>query len=356
LKAARKKTREIKLGGLGIGGRNPVSVQSMTKSKITDTSGIKKEIKELISCGCEVVRVAVPDEDAVGQLEKLIGSGVFKVPVVADIHFDNRLAIGCIDAGADGIRINPGNIGGYERTAEVIKAAKGKGVAIRIGINSGSIDKKVLKKNNGDIPASMVESAMENVRLMEDLDFFNFKISAKASSVTDTIEVYRAISGKCSYPLHLGVTEAGALVRGIVKSSVGLGVLLAEGIGDTIRVSLTGRSLDEVRVGRLILASLGLKRDMVDIVSCPTCGRTTVDLPAIVEEVEMMAAGVNKKLKLAIMGCIVNGPGEARDADLGIAFGKKKAAVFLKGAVIKRVEKNKVLEEFKKEFNKLILT
>lgn len=356
MKAARKKTREIKLGGLGIGGRNPVSVQSMTKSKITDTSGIKKEIKELISCGCEVVRVAVPDEDAVGQLEKLIGSGVFKVPVVADIHFDNRLAIGCIDAGADGIRINPGNIGGYERTAEVIKAAKGKGVAIRIGINSGSIDKKVLKKNNGDIPASMVESAMENVRLMEDLDFFNFKISAKASSVTDTIEVYRAISGKCSYPLHLGVTEAGALVRGIVKSSVGLGVLLAEGIGDTIRVSLTGRSLDEVRVGRLILASLGLKRDMVDIVSCPTCGRTTVDLPAIVEEVEMMAAGVNKKLKLAIMGCIVNGPGEARDADLGIAFGKKKAAVFLKGAVIKRVEKNKVLEEFKKEFNKLILT
>ncbi|TET49199.1 MAG: flavodoxin-dependent (E)-4-hydroxy-3-methylbut-2-enyl-diphosphate synthase [Actinomycetota bacterium] len=351
----RKKTKQINLGRLKIGGSSPISVQSMTKSKISNTAAIKGEIKDLINCGCEVIRIAVPDGDAVLCLGKLMDQGLFTdVPVIADIHFDYRLALDCIEAGVDGIRINPGNIGGAERTAKVVEAAKKNAVAIRIGINSGSIDKKILKKNKGILRDSMIESAMENIRIMENLGFYNFKISAKASSVLDTISVYRAISKKTDYPLHLGVTEAGPMFRGSIKSSVGLGVLLAEGIGDTIRVSLTERSVEEVRAGYLILSSLGLRAMGVDIISCPTCGRTRVDLPEMVREVEAMTEGIKDDLKLAVMGCIVNGPGEAKDADLGIAFGKDKAALFLNGSVIKRVEKNRVIDEFRKELKKLV--
>jgi len=357
MKIQRKKTRKIKLGGLEIGGGSPVSVQSMTKSKISNTAAIKDEIKELIDCGCEVIRIAVPDKEAVQDIRKLVDDKLFTdVPVVADIHFDYRLALESIEAGVDGIRINPGNIGGGERTAKVVEAAKNSGIAIRIGINSGSIDKKILKKNKGILKCSMVESAMENIRIMEKLGFYNFKISAKASSVMDTISVYRAISEKTQVPLHLGVTEAGPMFRGSIKSSVGLGVLLADGIGDTIRVSLTERSPEEVRAGYLILSSLELRAMGIDIVSCPTCGRTRVDLPEIVREVESMTTGVKNDLKLAIMGCIVNGPGEAKDADLGIAFGKDKAALFLKGSVLKRVSKDMIIGEFRKELKKLIET
>ena len=353
----RKKTRKIKLGGLDIGGGSPVSVQSMTKSKINDTAVIKNEIKELIVCGCEVIRIAIPEKEAIQDLKRLIGDGLFTdVPVVADIHFDYRLALECIEAGVDGIRINPGNIGGFERTVKVIEAAKNSGIAIRIGINSGSIDKKILKKNKGNLRESMVESALENIKIMEILGFYNFKISAKASSVLDTISVYRAISEKTQVPLHLGVTEAGPMFRGSIKSSVGLGVLLADGIGDTIRVSLTERSINEIRAGYLILSSLGLRAMGVDIISCPTCGRTRVDLPDIVKEVEAMTVGVKNNLKLAVMGCIVNGPGEAKDADLGIAFGKDKAALFLKGSVLKRVTKDIIIDEFREELKKLIKT
>ena len=353
----RKKTRKIKLGGLDIGGGSPVSVQSMTKSKINDTAVIKNEIKELIACGCEVIRIAIPEKEAIQDLKRLIGDGLFTdVPVVADIHFDYRLALECIAAGVDGIRINPGNIGGFERTVKVIEAAKNSGIAIRIGINSGSIDKKILKKNKGNLRESMVESALENIKIMEKLGFYNFKISAKASSVLDTISVYRAISEKTQVPLHLGVTEAGPMFRGSIKSSVGLGVLLADGIGDTIRVSLTERSINEIRAGYLILSSLGLRAMGVDIISCPTCGRTRVDLPDIVKEVEAMTVGVKNNLKLAVMGCIVNGPGEAKDADLGIAFGKDKAALFLKGSVLKRVTKDIIIDEFREELKKLIKT
>ena len=351
----RKKTKQIKLGRLKIGGGSPISVQSMTKSKISNTGAITGEIKDLIGCGCEVIRIAVPDGDAVLNLRKLVDKGLFTdVPVIADIHFDYRLALDCIEAGVDGIRINPGNIGGVERTAKVVEAAKKNAVTIRIGINSGSIDKKILKDNKGILRDSMVESAMENIRIMENLRFYNFKISAKASSVMDTISVYRAISEKTDYPLHLGVTEAGPMFRGSIKSSVGLGVLLAEGIGDTIRVSLTERSVEEVRAGYLILSSLGLRAMGVDIISCPTCGRTRVDLPEMVREVEAMTEGIRDNLKLAVMGCIVNGPGEAKDADLGIAFGKDRAALFLNGSVIKRVEKNMVIDEFRKELKKLL--
>lgn len=351
----RKETKQIRLGGLKIGGSSPISVQSMTKSKISNTVAIINEIKDLVNCGCEVIRVAIPDGDAVLDLKKLVEKGIFEdIPVVADIHFDYRLALDCMEAGVDGIRINPGNIGGDERTVRVVEAAKKKDIAIRIGINSGSIDKKILKKNKGILRDSMVESAMENIRIVEKLGFYNFKISAKASSVLDTISIYRAISEKTKYPLHLGVTEAGPVLGGSIKSSVGLGVLLAGGIGDTIRVSLTERSVEEVRAGYLILSSLGLRAMGVDIISCPTCGRTRVDMPEIVKEVEAMTEGVRDCLKIAVMGCVVNGPGEAKDADIGIAFGKDKAALFLKGSVIKRVNKDRIIDEFRNELKKLL--
>lgn len=350
----RRKTQTIRVGKLPVGGSSPISVQSMTKSKIENQKSIKKEIKDLIGCGCELVRIAVPEEESVIYLKKLIDEGVFSIPVVGDIQFDYKLALECMDAGVDGIRINPGNIGGPERVAEIIEKAKKSNAAVRIGINSGSIDKKILKKNRGNIVGSMVESALENVRLLERLKFNNFKISAKASSVLDTVNTYEAISDKVDYPLHLGVTEAGPLMRGSIKSAVGMGILLSKGIGDTIRVSLTERSVEEVKAAYMILNSLRLRSTGVDIISCPTCGRTTDNLKKMVCEVERMTAGIKKNLKLALMGCIVNGPGEAKDADLGIAFGRKKAAVFLKGKILKRVDKNIALKIFEKQLEKLI--
>jgi (E)-4-hydroxy-3-methylbut-2-enyl-diphosphate synthase len=351
----RKKTRVIQIGKLKIGGNSPIIVQSMTKSKLENPSGIRGEIRELAGSGCELIRIAIPDKKSIYYLKKLIGERIFTVPLVADIQFDYRLALECMDIGVDGIRINPGNIGDSSRVSKIIEKAKRKKVAIRIGINSGSIDKKILKKNKGSIAGSMVESALENVRLLESLKFNNFKISAKASSVMDTINVYEVISSKVDYPLHLGVTEAGPPFRGSIKSSVGLGILLSRGIGDTIRVSLTGKSTDEVEAAYIILDSLNLREVGVDIISCPTCGRAADDFQQIVYEIEKLTAGIKKNLKLAIMGCIVNGPGEAKDADLGIAFGEKKAALFLKGRVIKRVEKNVAVEEFGKELKKINL-
>ena len=350
----RKKTRIIQVGKLKIGGSSPIIVQSMTKSKLEDLDDIRSEIKELIGSGCELIRIAIPEKISISYLKRLIDEGIFSVPVVADIQFDYRLALECMDIGIDGIRINPGNIGGHERVGEIVEKAKRKKVIVRIGINSGSIDKKILKENNGNIVNSMVESALENVRLLESLKFKNFKISAKASSVLDTINVYELVSNKVDYPLHLGVTEAGPKFRGSIKSSVGIGILLSKGIGDTIRVSLTGKSIDEVKAAYIILNSLGLRKVGVDIISCPTCGRTTDDLEQIVDEIEKLTADIKKNLKLAVMGCIVNGPGEAKDADLGIAFGKDKAAVFLKGRVIKRVDKNIAAEELKKELERLV--
>lgn len=350
----RKKTRIIQVGKLKIGGSSPIIVQSMTKSKLEDLDDIRSEIKELIGSGCELIRIAIPEKISISYLKRLIDEGIFSVPVVADIQFDYRLALECMDIGIDGIRINPGNIGGHERVGEIVEKAKKKKIAVRIGINSGSIDKKILKENNGNIVNSMVESALENVRLLESLKFKNFKISAKASSVLDTINVYELVSNKVDYPLHLGVTEAGPKFRGSIKSSVGIGILLSKGIGDTIRISLTGKSIDEVKAAYIILNSLGLRKVGVDIISCPTCGRTTDDLEQIVDEIEKLTADIKKNLKLAVMGCIVNGPGEAKDADLGIAFGKDKAAVFLKGRVIKRVDKNIAAKELKKELERLV--
>ncbi len=354
MKIKRRKTRVINIRDLKIGGSNPISVQSMLKTGIEDKTRLRQEIIELAVNGCELIRIAVPESRTVAHIKQLISEGAFTVPVVADIHFDYKLAISCIDAGVDGIRINPGNIGSAERTGKVIEEAKKKNIAVRIGVNSGSIDKKILKKNEGNIVNAMVESTIENVRLLEKLEFYNFKISAKASSVLDTINIYQSISDLIDYPLHLGVTEAGPLFRGSIKSSLGLGILLAKGIGDTIRVSLTERPVKEVKAAYIILNSLGLRKRGVDIISCPTCGRTKGDLKGVVEHIEKISTGIRKNLKLAVMGCIVNGPGEAKEADLGIAFGKDKAAVFLKGSIIKRVPKNKVSEEFEKELEKLI--
>ncbi len=350
----RKKTRVINIGKIKIGGNNPVIVQSMTKNKLEDTDEIRQEIRQLIECGCEIVRIAVPDKNSIYFLKKLINEGIFKIPLVADIQFDYRLALDCMDVGVDGVRINPGNIGTTGRVAEIINKARRKKVALRVGVNSGSLDKRILSKNNGNIVNSMVDSTLEYVRLLESLKFDNFKISAKASTVLDAINVYEIISSKVNYPLHLGITEAGPTFGGSIKSSVGMGILLSEGIGDTIRISLTGSSVDEVKAGYIILNSLNLRKVGVDIVSCPSCGRTSEDYRQLVYEIEKLTYGIKKNLKVAVMGCIVNGPGEAKEADIGIAFGNKKAAIFLKGKVIKRVDRDKALADFEDELKKFI--
>ncbi len=354
IKIKRKKTRQVKVGDIAVGGRSPITVQSMTKSKLHHRQAIIEEIRSLESCGCEIIRIAVPDRESVARLKSLISEGVFHVPLVADIQFDYRLALDCLEIGVDCIRINPGNIGKQEGLVKIIQLAAKKKAAIRIGVNAGSLKKDILKKNKGHLVDSMVDSALESVAFFEKHHFFNFKISAKASSVLDTIQVYQKISDKLDYPLHLGVTEAGPLLQGSIKSSLGLGILLSKGIGDTIRVSLTDRSQEEVRAGYLILNNLGLRKYGVDIVSCPTCGRTNTDLKSLATEVEHMTRNITIPLKIAVMGCVVNGPGEAKDSDLGIAMGKKKAAIFVKGKVIKRVETDSILDTFYQQLQTFI--
>ncbi len=354
MQVTRKLTRAINVGNIKIGGDNPVLVQSMLKSRLENYGAILNEITELQSCGCEIIRIAIVQEDSLEILNKLIKQEAFEVPVVADIQFDYRFAIRALEAGADCVRINPGNMTDKPGLEKVVMLAKNRNAAIRIGVNSGSLEKKMLGSFPGDFSGAIVESTLEAVRFFENLKFYNFKISAKASSVTDTISAYRQISSKIDYPLHVGITEAGPAFTGSIKSAVGIGILLSEGIGDTIRVSLTDKSVLEVKAAYTILSSLGLRKYGIDIVSCPTCSRTEVDLKTLVSEVEKLTSGINAQLKVAVMGCIVNGPGEAKDADIGIAFGRQKAAVFVKGAVIKRVELTEVLEEFKKELNKLL--
>jgi len=351
----RKLTKEITIGQKKLGADNPILVQSMTKTKIENLSLLKNEILSLINAGCEIIRIAITDKNSVISISSLIKEGIFKdVPVVADVQFDYELAILALDFGVDCVRINPGNIGGLEKTAQVIEKAKQKKACIRIGVNSGSIDKKYLKNNQNDIKTAIVESTLEYVRFFEKMKFYNFKISAKASSVMDSIYAYKILSDKINYPLHLGITEAGSRFDGSIKSSVGLGVLLYEGIGDTLRVSLTDDSIYEVKAGFQILNSLNLRNYGVNIISCPTCGRTKADLKTIVNKIEELTYDIKKPLKIAIMGCIVNGPGEAKEADIGIALGNKKAAIFVKGKVLKRVEIDDVFIEFQKEIKKLL--
>ena len=347
----RKRTRKIRVGDLFIGGDAPLSVQSMTNTDTRDARSTIEQIKRLEEAGCEIIRVAVPDQEAaaaIKEIKKAIG-----IPLVADIHFDYRLALASMENGVDKIRLNPGNIGDRDRVRRVVEMAKERDIPIRIGVNSGSVEKHILEKYGGVTPEGMVESALGHAKILEDLDYDKIAFSIKASSVPMTIAAYRLMSEKSDYPLHIGVTEAGTVYRGTIKSSIGLGCMLAEGIGDTLRVSLTGDPVEEVKVGIEILKALGLRRGGVEFVSCPTCGRTQIDLIDIANKIEEKIQALDKDIKVAVMGCAVNGPGEAREADIGIAGGKGEALLFKKGEVIRKVPQDRIVEELLREIDKL---
>ncbi len=346
----RKKTRQIKVGEVKIGGMAPVAVQSMTNTFTQDIASTVSQIRQLEEAGCEIIRVAVPDEEAAHAISSI--KKKISIPIIADIHFDFRLAIASARAGADGLRINPGNIGGVKKVKAVVECAKELNIPIRIGVNSGSLEKDILKKYNGASAEAMVESAVRHIELLKSLDFHQIKVSIKASDVHRTVEAYRLLSSKTNLPLHVGVTEAGALFPGIVKSSLGIGMLLAEGIGDTIRVSLTRDPVEEVRVGFEILKALDIRRRGPEIISCPTCGRCKIALFDIVEQVDKALLTSSLDIKIAIMGCIVNGPGEAKEADIGIAGGDGKGILFKKGRVIKKVPEEKLVEVLLEEVQK----
>ena len=348
----RKITRQIRIGSIAIGGGAPISVQSMTNTKTQDAEATVRQIEVLVSAGCDIVRLAVPDKEAAANIGAI--KAQVKVPLVADIHFDYRLALIAIEQGIDALRLNPGNIGGAENVRRVAEAAKARGIPIRIGVNAGSLDKRLLAKYGGVTAEALVESALEHVRLLEEQDFHDMKISLKAHDVPLTLAAYRLMSERCDYPLHLGITEAGTVRSGIIKSAVGIGALLAEGIGDTLRVSLTGDPIVEVRVAREILKSLGLRDYGPTLISCPTCGRTAIDLPSIAERVEERLSGIARPIQVAVMGCVVNGPGEARGADVGIAGGKGVGLVFRKGEVVRQVKEEELVEELFREIDSIL--
>ncbi len=348
----RKKTRQISIGNVKIGGNAPISVQSMTNTKTHDVEATLAQIKELAEAGCDIVRVAVPDmraAEAIGALKE-----ASPVPLVADIHFDHKLALRAIDQGIDALRINPGNIGGRDNVCRVVEAAKKRHIPIRIGVNAGSLDKRLLEKYGKATPQALVESALEHVHILEELDFYDIKISLKAHDVPLTIAAYRLMSETVDYPLHLGITEAGTVNTGIIKSSVGIGALLAEGIGDTFRISLTGNPVNEVRVANEILKALGLREYGPTLVSCPTCGRCNINLPEIAAKVEERLKGIKKPLQVAVMGCVVNGPGEAREADIGIAGGCGEGLLFKKGEIIRKVPEEDLVTVLFTEIDKLL--
>ncbi|UCH24173.1 MAG: flavodoxin-dependent (E)-4-hydroxy-3-methylbut-2-enyl-diphosphate synthase [Deltaproteobacteria bacterium] len=338
----RKKTRPIMIGDVKVGGLAPITVQSMTNTYTQDISATVSQIKRLEAAGCEIVRVAVPDQEAATAISRI--KEKIDIPLIADIHFNHRLAIAAARAGADGLRINPGNIGSEKKVKAVVDCAKEYNIPIRIGVNSGSLEKKILKKYNGVTAEAMVESALRNIELLETLDFHSIKVSLKASDVPRTVEAYRLLSKKSDRPLHVGVTEAGGLYSGIVKSALGIGTLLAEGIGDTIRVSLTRDPVEEVRVGYEILKGLEIRQHGPDIISCPTCGRCNIDLFGITERVEKALLLKSVPIRLAIMGCVVNGPGEAREADIGVAGGDGIGILFKRGKVIRKFSQDKLVE------------
>lgn len=345
----RKITRQIQVGKIKIGGGAPISVQSMTNTKTTDTKSTVEQILKLQAAGCDIVRVAVPDMDAAKNLKNIISA--VDVPIIADIHFDYKLALESISQGVAALRLNPGNIGGAAHVREVVTAAKEKKIPIRIGVNAGSLSRKLLQKYGGATADALVESALEHVKILEEENFFDIKISLKAHDVPLTLAAYRLISEKVDYPLHLGITEAGTVNTGVIKSAVGIGALLAEGIGDTIRVSLTGDPVVEVKVANEILKSLGLREYGATLISCPTCGRTKINLPEIAAQVEKKLSGVKKNITVAVMGCIVNGPGEARTADVGIAGADGEGIIFRKGKIIRKVPESALVEELFKEID-----
>ncbi|EKE22034.1 MAG: hypothetical protein ACD_7C00077G0013 [uncultured bacterium] len=347
----RKKTRKIKVGNVFIGGDAPVAIQSMCNTDTRDVEATVAQIKKLIQAGCEIIRVAVPDMEAaraIGEIKKQIN-----IPIVADIHFSAEYALEAINQGIDKLRINPANIGSKEKIKMLVAACKEKNIPIRIGINGGSIEKSILEKYNGEVtPEGMVESAMENIKLLEENDFFDIAISLKANDVERTVEAYRLLSKKVDYPLHIGITEAGTIFRGTVVSAVGFGIILYDGIGDTIRVSLTADPVEEIKVAWEILKSLGLRKRGISVTSCPTCGRTQIDIIKLANEVERLLAGKEKDIRVAVMGCVVNGPGEAREADLAIVGGRGVGLIVKKGEIIKKVDEKDLLEEFMKEIEK----
>jgi len=346
----RKPTRRIHVGNVPIGNNAPIAVQSMTTTRTDDATATVEQIRQLTAAGCEIVRVAVPDQPAAAAIATI--KSRINIPLIADVHFDHRLAITAAEAGADGLRINPGNIGSMKKVRAVVDCARDHGIPIRIGVNSGSLEKDLITEYGGVTPQAMVASAMRHVNILESLDFHDIKISLKASDVYRTVSAYRLLSEQTDFPLHVGVTEAGGLYPGVVKSALGIGMLLAEGIGDTLRVSLTRDPVEEIRVGYEILKALDIRRHGPEIISCPTCGRCNIDLFDIADQVEKALLTRSSPVKVAIMGCVVNGPGEAREADIGIAGGDGVGILFRKGEVVKKVPQDQLVEVLLKEVDK----
>ncbi|MCZ6638809.1 MAG: flavodoxin-dependent (E)-4-hydroxy-3-methylbut-2-enyl-diphosphate synthase [Candidatus Dadabacteria bacterium] len=349
-----RNTRQIELGGIKIGGGAPITVQSMTKTDTRDIPGTVAQIKSLEKAGCDIVRLAVPDMDAaksLGEIKKQTN-----IPIISDIHFDYKLALEAVKQGVDGMRINPGNIGSKYRIKAVVDAVRERGIPIRIGVNSGSLEKDILKKHGSPTAEALAESAFRHVEILEDLDFRDIKISVKSTDVKKMIASYRILAERCEYPLHLGVTEAGTYEMGTIKSSIGIGTLLADGIGDTIRVSLTGDPVDEVIVGFNILRSLGLRRNGIELISCPGCGRLEIDLMKLVKDVEDRITDINlpRPIKVAILGCVVNGPGEASEADIGIAGGRGKGMLYKDGKLVRSFKEDQIVDELVKELKTFV--
>ena len=349
--AERRKSKKIKIKNTFIGGDAPILVQSMLNVPAQDINGSVEQAKELAAAGCQIIRFAVPDENALSLIEPI--KNAVDVPLVADIHFDYRLAIGAAERGIDKIRINPGNIGDDSRVKAVADICRQKGIPIRIGVNSGSLEKEILARHGAPTPAAMVESAMYHARLLEKFDFDDIVISIKSSDVNTMISAYELAAEECDYPLHLGVTEAGTERMGIIKSAVGIGSLLTRGIGDTIRVSLSDAPVKEVFAAFDILKAIGLKKDCPYLISCPTCGRTKIDLIGLAKQVEERLVNCKKPIKVAVMGCAVNGPGEAKEADIGVAGGDGSGLLFKKGKILRKVPEENLLEELMKEIEKL---
>ncbi|MDH4129320.1 MAG: flavodoxin-dependent (E)-4-hydroxy-3-methylbut-2-enyl-diphosphate synthase [Spirochaetota bacterium] len=339
MKINRKKTKKIKLGNMYIGGDAAISIQSMTNTDTRKVTSTVDQIKMLEKAGCEIIRIAVPNMKAAKVIHQIKQN--INIPLIADIHFDYRLALEAIKQGADGLRLNPGNIQRSDKVSAIVEEAKKNDIPIRIGVNAGSVDRTKYPILN---PESLVNSALEHINILEALNYYNIKVSIKATDVPMTIESYKLMSEKRDYPLHLGVTEAGTLFRGTIKSSIGIGSLLAMGIGDTFRVSLTADPVEEIKVGKQILESLNIRNDTINLVSCPTCGRCEIDIIGITQKVENQIGHLNKKIKVAVMGCIVNGPGESKDADIGIAGGKGIAVLFKNGKEIRRVKEEDLID------------
>lgn len=346
-KMIRKQTREVRIGNRVIGGQNPILIQSMANTRTEDVKGTIAQIQKLTAAGCEIIRCAVPTMEAAEALAD-IKKGI-TIPLVADIHFDYRLAIAAMEHGADKIRINPGNIGARERIQAVVDAAKERGIPIRVGVNSGSLEKELVEKYHGVTPEGLVESAMDKVHMIEGMGYDNLVISIKSSDVLMCVKAHTLISGQTDYPLHVGITESGTITSGNIKSAMGLAMILSQGIGDTIRVSLTGDPLEEIKSAKLILRTLGLRKGGIEVVSCPTCGRTQIDLIGLANQVEELVSDIDLDIKVAVMGCVVNGPGEAKEADIGIAGGVGEGLLIKHGEIYKKVKEEELLSALRHE-------